>query len=747
MAGCKEDSIFDATRGPDASSPKRIDHDGAELAPSRDDTPAVAEKPAGFEGPAVVVNDAATTRPAHTEQAEQAFADACNRLDASRPTAKGDAGADSAPNISETRGERATRPIEYGKTVEELWAEIELRQAALLGAHGGTTETSERPMSCETGAGLAPNTDDATQISKEGGDEEQISAARDVNDASSPTLTRAAAYAALLAETYPSQDPSKYPLLLNEDSGKVVGYYDANEERFFTADGSEADSRGQRAHCNEWHQLPLPRPSPTSKPLDDDSTAEVTEDAMDTTADQILEAYHKTPQATFLPQMDLRSKLGNEGENFPPRKKGLSTLGSSKPTMGRAQPNPNEASSVRCPPRPARRTVPAARKTTTNGGSTDQGTTRGTPVVDSLMQATPPTKEGEPRRHNTVDMGDPEKKPAVNTAPHAEPQFRAKPGWNADKKTGHDAPPASDETPPPKQPSQGVEEIGWLWAKKGRAAQTSQQPRLGKGGAPVRPLQTIKEMVQRQAKKQTDAQSDWVVFGGAKTTPTIWNAVGCRARVRQGNADFQYKKSWEGNLNFHASNDDNASDALGAFSKAFDLKLGSSLEALLVQLAPDDGKMKDIIDLGNNGKRKVEVESAGIRVQVSSYQTNEGFTYIIFSVSYPPAIVDAASEAEENRCQPDEKSEGSVSPNRDGLIARMRKVCAAVASTKPSGAGRRRDSLNAYMNWLGAAALAFAESQTGKGVEDVSKAVEEQKRRTADEPNSPPRHRLSACAR
>ena len=456
IAGYKEDPIFDADRGPDASSPKRIDHDGAELAPSRDDTPAVAEKPAGFEGPAVVVNDAATTRPAHTEQAEQAFADACNRLDASRPTAKGDAGADSAPNISETRGERATRPIEYGKTVEELWAEIELRQAALLGAHGGTTETSERPMSCETGAELAPNTDDATQISKEGGDEEQISAARDVNDASSPTLTRAAAYAALLAETYPSQDPSKYPLLLNEDSGKVVGYYDANEERFFTADGSEADSRGQRAHCNEWHQLPLPRPSPTSKPLDDDSTAEVTEDAMDTTADQILEAYHKTPQATFLPQMDLRSKLGNEGENFPPRKKGLSTLGSSKPTMGRAQPNPNEASSVRCPPRPARRTVPAARKTTTNGGSTDQGTTRGTPVVDSLMQATPPTKEGEPRRHNTVDMGDP--KPTSNTAPHAEPQFRAKPGWNAAKKTGRDASPASDETLPPRQPSQEGQE-------------------------------------------------------------------------------------------------------------------------------------------------------------------------------------------------------------------------------------------------------------------------------------------------
>ena len=80
-------------------------------------------------------------------------------------------------------------------------------------------------------------------------------------------------------------------------------------------------------------------------------------------------------------------------------------------------------------------------------------------------------------------------------------------------------------------------------------------------------------MLQRQTKKQTDAQSDWVVFGGAKTTPTIWNAVGCRARVRQGNADFQYKKNWEGNLNFHASNDDNASDALGAFSNAFDLKL------------------------------------------------------------------------------------------------------------------------------------------------------------------------------
>ena len=51
IAGYTEDSIFDATCGPDASSPKRIDHYGAELAPSGDATPAIAEKPAGFEEP------------------------------------------------------------------------------------------------------------------------------------------------------------------------------------------------------------------------------------------------------------------------------------------------------------------------------------------------------------------------------------------------------------------------------------------------------------------------------------------------------------------------------------------------------------------------------------------------------------------------------------------------------------------------------------------------------------------------
>ena len=54
--------------------------------------------------------------------------------------------------------------------------------------------------------------------------------------------------------------------------------------------------------------------------------------------------------------------------------------------------------------------------------------------------------------------------------------------------------------------------------------------------------------------------------------------------------------------------------------------------------------MKDIIDLGKNGKRTVEVESAGVRVQVASYQTEEGFTFIIFSVSLPSSIVDAATE-------------------------------------------------------------------------------------------------------
>ena len=86
LAGQIGDSISDATCGPDASSPKRIEHNGAELAPSRDATPAVAEKTAGFEEPAVVVNEATTTRSARSEQA---FADARNGLDASRPPTSG----------------------------------------------------------------------------------------------------------------------------------------------------------------------------------------------------------------------------------------------------------------------------------------------------------------------------------------------------------------------------------------------------------------------------------------------------------------------------------------------------------------------------------------------------------------------------------------------------------------------------------------------------------------------------------
>ena len=43
IAGHTEDSISDATCGPDASSPKRIEHDGAELAPRGDAAPAAAE--------------------------------------------------------------------------------------------------------------------------------------------------------------------------------------------------------------------------------------------------------------------------------------------------------------------------------------------------------------------------------------------------------------------------------------------------------------------------------------------------------------------------------------------------------------------------------------------------------------------------------------------------------------------------------------------------------------------------------
>jgi hypothetical protein len=171
MAGHPEDSIFDATCGTDASSPKRIDPNGAESAPSRDATPAVAEKPAGFKEPAVVVNDAVMTR---QTRSEGPVVDARQELETSRPPTSGGAGADSAPDVSERREEQPARPTEYGSTVEELWREVE---AALLGAQGGTTETSQRRMSGGTGAELAPETNEATNVSKEGGDAEQISTA------------------------------------------------------------------------------------------------------------------------------------------------------------------------------------------------------------------------------------------------------------------------------------------------------------------------------------------------------------------------------------------------------------------------------------------------------------------------------------------------------------------------------------------------------------------------------------------
>ena len=123
-------------------------------------------------------------------------------------------------------------------------------------------------------------------------------------------------------------------------------------------------------------------------------------------------------------------------------------------------------------------------------------------------------------------------------------------------------------------------------------------------------------------------------------------------RVRQGKENFQYKESKEGYHNFHASGADNASDALDALFNTFDLDKGSLLKTLSGQLAPNDGKMEDIIGLGKDGKRKVMVESAGVRVQVASYKTDEGFTYHIFSVSHLPPIVGV-------RCQLDDEGEST----------------------------------------------------------------------------------------
>ena len=162
------------------------------------------------------------------------------------------------------RGEQPARLTEYGSTVDELWCDVEARRGVTL---SWTTETSQRRMSGGTGAELAPETNEATNVSKEGGDAEQISAAEDANGASSPPLDMAAAYAAQLAETEPPPDPSEYPLLRDEDRGGVEGYYHANKKAFFTDDGSEADSKCQRKYYNDYVQLPLSDPPPTSKPF------------------------------------------------------------------------------------------------------------------------------------------------------------------------------------------------------------------------------------------------------------------------------------------------------------------------------------------------------------------------------------------------------------------------------------------------------------------------------------------------
>ena len=105
-----EQAFVDACNGLDASRPPTNGGTGAEVAPDGDAAPAVTEKPAGFKEPAVVVNDAAAARPARSGGP---FVDARHELETSRPTTKGGAGADSAPDISETRGERAARPTEY----------------------------------------------------------------------------------------------------------------------------------------------------------------------------------------------------------------------------------------------------------------------------------------------------------------------------------------------------------------------------------------------------------------------------------------------------------------------------------------------------------------------------------------------------------------------------------------------------------------------------------------------------------
>jgi len=88
------------------------------------------------------------------------------------------------------------------------------------------------------------------------------------------------------------------------------------------------------------------------------------------------------------------------------------------------------------------------------------------------------------------------------------------------------------------------------------------------------------------------------------------------------------------------------------------------------------------------------------------------------------ADMEAASAQFADAKSEKETFERSVSPSGDSVIARLWKACAVWASTKPSGAGRGRDNMDAYFNCLYPAALAFAEAQTSEGVEDVSKTVD-----------------------
>ena len=215
----------------------------------------------------------------------------------------------------------------------------------------------------------------------------------------------------------------------------MAGFCYGGVTELFTEDGSGADSTDRRQYHDWYPQLPLSSQSTTGPPFDCGSKAEATKGKSlpPTSADRIYETHDGMPEAIYLPPPDLRSKLGKEGEKSTTRQKGLQTLGSSEQTMYRAQPTPNEAEragqvsktlgsiiktfSGNRPRQTVPRVVPAVRKATADGVSTDQSATRETPVVGPLLEATLPTKGGPPRQRNTGGMGDPKKPPGSTARP------------------------------------------------------------------------------------------------------------------------------------------------------------------------------------------------------------------------------------------------------------------------------------------------------------------------------------------